>query len=43
MNQKTLPLLYFALGLIVMRLLARENRPETELDLVTRLRHAGAL
>jgi hypothetical protein len=43
MNQKTLPLLYFALGLIVMRLLARENRPDDEVDLVTRLRQAGAL
>jgi len=43
MNQKTLPLVYFALGLIVMRLLARESRPESEVDLVTRLRQAGAL
>jgi len=43
MNQKTLPFLYFALGLIVMRFLARENRPEAEVDLVTRLRQAGAI
>ena len=43
MNQKTLPLLYFALGLIVMRFLARENNVPAEADLVTRLRLAGAL
>ena len=43
MNQKTLPLLTFALGLLLMRLLAREERTEPEVDLVTRLRQAGAL
>ena len=42
MNQKTLSLLSFALGLIVMRWLA-QNRAAEEVDLVTRLRHAGAL
>jgi hypothetical protein len=43
MNQKTLPFLTFALGLIIMRLLARENRGDIEVDLVTRLRQAGAI
>ena len=43
MNHKTLPLLYFALGVIVMRWLSREQHAETEVDLVTRLRQAGAL
>ncbi len=43
MNQKTLPLLTFALGILLMRLLARENRTHEEIDLVTRLRQAGAL
>ena len=43
MNHKSLPILYFALGLIVMRWLAREQRAEAEVDLVTRLRQAGAL
>ena len=43
MNHKTLSLLSFALGLIVMRLLARENRDESDIDLVSRLRQAGAL
>lgn len=43
MNQKTLSLLSFALGLIVMSLLARENRGTDDVDLVTRLRQAGAL
>jgi len=43
MNQKTLPILYFALGLIVMRLFARETRTNDDVDLVSRLRQAGAL
>ncbi len=43
MNYKTLPLITFALGLLVMRLLARENRTHADLDLVARLRQAGAL
>ncbi len=43
MNHKTLPLLTFALGLIVMRWLSRAPRNEGEVDLVTRLRQAGAL
>ena len=43
MNQKTLPLLTFALGLLLMRLLARENRTDADIDLVARLRQAGAL
>ncbi len=43
MNHKTLPLITFALGLLVMRLLARESHTHTDLDLVARLRHAGAL
>ncbi len=42
MNQKTLSLLSFALGLIVMRWLS-QARATDEIDLVTRLRHAGAL
>ena len=39
MNQKTL--LYLAFGLVAMRWLIRDARPDA--DLVTRLRLAGAL
>ena len=43
MNQKTLPLLTFALGLLLMRWFTRENHTQTDVDLVARLRQAGAL
>ena len=43
MNQKTLPFITFALGLLLMSWFSRESRPQSDVDLVARLRQAGAL